>query len=283
MVVTLKHRPSAVARLAALATAGLAFLIPITTQVQAAPAQAAVEVTPHRAVYKMSLSSARNSSKVADVRGRMLFEWGDACDGWTVEQRFQLRFLYAEGDEMQMVTNYVTWEAKDGLGYRFNIRKLVNGELDEEVKGNASLKADGSGGTARFTKPEAAEHKLPAGTVFPTHHTLSILENASTGEKFFARTVFDGAEDDGLTEISTVIGATTEAKAKLDDNPLLRLPAYPVRLAFFPTQSDNPAPEYEMSMVLLRNGIAESMQIDYGDFTVKAILEKLEALPKGGC
>ena len=45
-----------------------------------------------------------------------------------------------------------------------------------------------------------------------------------------------------------------------------------MRLAFFPSKSDSASPEYEMSMLLLHNGIAESMQIDYGDFTVNAVV-----------
>ncbi|TWA83515.1 uncharacterized protein DUF1849 [Azospirillum brasilense] len=118
----MQNRRSA-ARLALCATFG-AFLVsltalPVTGAAQAAPANAAgaavgaaagaaANILPHRAVYKMSLLSARNSSKVSDVRGRMLFEWADACDGWTTEQRFQLRFVYAEGDEMAMTTNYTT-------------------------------------------------------------------------------------------------------------------------------------------------------------------------------
>ena len=34
----------------------------------------------------MSLASARSGSTVSDVRGQMMFEWADACDGWTIEQ-----------------------------------------------------------------------------------------------------------------------------------------------------------------------------------------------------
>lgn len=256
---------------------------------QAAPAAApqygvvAADIQPHRAIYKMSLASARNSSKVSDVRGRMMFEWTDACDGWTTEQRFQLRFVYSEGDEMAMNTNYTTWESKDGRRYRFNVRKLVNGELDDDVRGEANLAANDGAGTAHFTKPEPQEMELPAASMFPTAHTLAIIDHALKGENFFTRTVFDGADADGATEVSTVIGKPAAAKNG-PKSPLLRDgKAWPVRMAFFPTHSDSAQPEYEMSLHLLRNGIAESMEIDYGDFTVNAILDTIEALPKSGC
>ncbi|MFL7901849.1 cell envelope integrity EipB family protein [Azospirillum argentinense] len=292
----MQNRRSA-ARLALCATFG-AFLVSLTTlpaagPVQAAPANAAgaavgaaagaaANILPHRAVYKMSLLSARNSSKVSDVRGRMLFEWADACDGWTTEQRFQLRFVYAEGDEMAMTTNYTTWEAKDGQRYRFNVRKLINGEEDEEVRGDARLAKDGTG-TAAFSKPEPQDMELPPNTMFPTAHTLAVLDHAGAGETFFNRVVFDGADSEGATEVSTVIGAAAPIKEDGADPLLKGKKAWPVRMAFFPLKSDSAQPEYEMSLRLLQNGVAESMQIDYGDFTVNAILEKVEALPKSGC
>lgn len=54
-------------------------------------------------------------------------------------------------------------------------------------------------------------------------------------------------------------------------------------MAFFPMDSDEAAPEYEMSLKLLENGVAQSMLIDYGDFTVAAVLEKIEAIPRPRC
>ena len=96
-----------------MAAVGVLTSVPSALPAPAVPAPV-VEIAPHRAIYKMSLASARSSSTVSDVRGQMMFEWADACDGWTIEQRFQLRFLYTEGDQVDMTTNYATWEAKDG-------------------------------------------------------------------------------------------------------------------------------------------------------------------------
>lgn len=268
---------------AAVSTGALLVASPALAQ-PAATSMAAVaaRIQPHRAIYTMSLASARNGSKVSDVRGRMMFEWADACDGWTTEQRFQLRFVYSEGDDMAMNTNYTTWESKDGLRYRFNVRKLVNGEVDEEVRGEANLNRDGAG-TAQFAKPEPQEMELPAGTMFPTAHTLAILDHAERKDPFFTRTIFDGSDAEGPTEVSTVVGKPGVPKDAGKDSLLKVGKAWPIRMAFFPTQSDSAQPEYEMSLHLLENGIAESMQIDYGDFTVNAVLDKIEALPKSGC
>ncbi|WP_051340073.1 cell envelope integrity EipB family protein [Azospirillum halopraeferens] len=263
----------AIAALALTAGAGLG----------AGTAFAGAEILPHRALYTMSLGKARSSSKVANVSGLMSFEWADACEGWTTQQRFMLRFVYSEGEEMTMTTTYSTWETKDGLRYRFNVRKLVNGEPDEDVRGSARLDASGGGGTAEFAEPDELEMELPAGTMFPTAHTITLLERARSGESFLNRPVFDGADVDGPTEISAVIGRPVPASATAAGGALAGQTGWPVRLAFFPDGTDSPQPEYEMSIRLLQNGVAESLEIDYGDFTVNAILDRLEALPRSGC
>lgn len=243
---------------------------------------------PHRAVYAMSLESARNSAKVVDIRGRMMFEWADSCDGWTTEQRFQLRFSYSEGDEMNMTTNYAAWEARDGRDYHFSVRKLVNGEVDEEISGRATLKRDGSGGTATFRKPEETVIELPPQTMFPTAHTFAVLEHARNNERFFVRQVFDGSEAEGATEVSTVIakidGKTADLPEAVANDPLIKgQQSWPVRMAYFPTDPEAAEPEYEMSLRMMRSGIAQTMHIDYGDFVIKAVLERIEALAKPPC
>lgn len=259
-----------------------------------APVPGSAAVAPHRAIYRMSMATARNGSPVLDVRGKMMFQWADACDGWTTEQHFRLNFAYAEGEEAKTNTSYVSWEAKDGLSYRFNVRKTINGQLEEEVRGESSLAAEGGKGTASFVRPEESTLTLAPGVLFPTAHTLALIQAALAGERFFSRTVFDGADTDGATAISAVIGAPqagpppatpgpAEGESKAIASALLTGTAWPVRLAFFPAKGESSVPEYEMSVVLLANGVTRQLRIDYTDFSVIATLESLESLPRHGC
>src|SRR5271154_3818925 len=103
----------------------------------------AVDIAPHRALYSLTLDSAKAAGGVAGASGAMVYEWGETCDGWTVEQRFRLRVDYAETDGVDLSSSLVTWESKDGLRYRFNERRLRNGQLDEEVRGEAHLNGPG--------------------------------------------------------------------------------------------------------------------------------------------
>jgi hypothetical protein len=245
----------------------------------------AVEIAPHRALYSMTLGSTKSNSGVVGASGTMTYEWGETCDGWTVEQRYKLRMLYAESSEVEITSNYVTWESKDGLRYRFNERKMKNGELDEEVRGEAKLEGKGQPGTAAFSRPKQDTVDLPAGVVFPTEHTLLLIEKAQAGEQFLSKNVFDGATEDRAVEVSGVIGPEQPAGAGPNDvkSPLLERPSWRIRLAFFPLDSKAEKPEYELGMRLHDNGVSREMLLDYGDFAVKAKLDEIEALPKPSC
>ena len=84
--------------------------------------------------------------------------------------------------------------------------------------------------------------------------------------------------------VSGVIGAKVEPDAEAAKrNPLLNRPGWRVRLAFFPADQKADKPDYELGMLLLDNGISRDMVIDYGDYSIRAKLEDIEALPKPHC
>ena len=271
-------------RTGALALLALAATLPAAAV--ATPA-GAVDIAPHRALYSMTLGSTKTNSGVVGARGTMIYEWGETCDGWTVEQRYKLNMQYAENPEVEVTSNFVTWESKDGLRYRFNERKLKNGEVDEEVRGEARLDGPGKAGVADFSRPEAKQLKLPAGTMFPTAHTIYLIERAQAGESFLVKNVFDGSGEDNAVEISAVIGGKEEAEPVASSaepkSPLLKRPSWRVRFAFFPSESNSEKPEYELGMRLLDNGVSRDMTLDYGDFAIRAKLDEIEALPKPNC
>ncbi len=246
-----------------------------------------VTIAPHRAIYDMALTSQKNGSKITDVSGKMIFEWADACDGWAIQQNLQLHFSYAEGDTSSVSSNEVSWESKDGKTYNFNIRRVNDGKETENYRGKASLTA--SDGKAVYTNPEGKIVHLPAGTLFPTTHTKLMIAAANAGEHFFTRRVFDGTDEAGSNDVSVFIGTSqaasvaASAKDTLASNPLLAAPAWPVHMAFFKFDDENSQPDYEMDLVLLNNGIARSMKIDYGDFSVTGKLQAVESLPTPHC
>ena len=263
-------------------TAVILGLVPVL----ALPA-AAVDLAPSRATYTTQLSSAKPESGVAGADGTMAVELGEACDGWPVTERDKLTIHYSEEGDVETSTSFTSWESKDGLRFRFAQRELKNGDLDGEVMGEATLAGPGRGGKVEFTKPKPTTIALPPGVLFPTGHTIRLIERAAAGDAFVAAKVFDGTSAEGATDVSAVIGAPLPAPGDAADagvkSPLLARPSWHVHLAFFPSDAHVDHPDYEIGMRLLDNGISRDMVLDYGDFALRAKLGKLEALPKPSC
>ena len=223
---------------------------------------------------------------VIDVRGLMVMESVDACEAWETRQRIRLTFLRPDTEEFVTDSSFTSFEAKDGSSMQFSVRNTQNGEVEEELRGQAEVGKDGKG-KATFTLPEPRNFDLPAGTTFPMAHLSQIIEHARQGEKVVAYNVFDGARLDGAFKVNAVIGRAQRpppGPAPRGDVALLRnQPAWSVRLAFFPADDQAGQPEYEVSMDLLANGIARSMVLDYGDFALDARLQRIELLPRPKC
>lgn len=257
----------------------------------------ATEISPHRALYSLSLESSKAGSGVVDASGAMIYEWGETCDAWTVQQRFRLRLVYEDADPVELSSTLVSWESKDGLRYRFNERRLRNGNPDEEVKGEAKLDGAGKGGKADFTKPDSVTMTLAPNVLFPTAHTLLLIDRALAGDNFLSREVFDGATEDNASQISAVIGPRIDHTATSDKaaagnagtkdkpikSPLIERPSWRVRLAFFPADAKADEPDYELGMRLFDNGVSGDMSLDYSDYVIKAKLDEIEPLSKPAC
>jgi envelope integrity protein B len=245
---------------------------------------AAAEIMPHRALYTMTLGRASGDAGVTGASGTMAYQWGETCDGWTVEQRYRLKMGYAESADVSLTSNFVTWESKDGFRYRFNQKETRNGADDEEVRGTAKLDGPDKGGTADFEKPAGKNFVLPAGALFPSAHTILLIDKAKAGENFVSKHVFDGATAENAVLVSAVIGPKVEPDADAaKKSPLLNRPGWRIRLAFFPADPKAEKPDYELGMLLLDNGVSRDMVIDYGDYSIRATLDDIEALPKPKC
>jgi hypothetical protein len=244
----------------------------------------AADILPHRAVYEMDLNDAEARSNIADVEGAMMFEWRDSCDGWSITQKMLMTVYYSTGESTDFGWTLNSWEAKNGLKYGFFVRRIQDGQEQEALRGTAELEGPGRGGEAHYTEPDRRDVELPAGTLFPTAHTLKALEMAEARENLFWSEVFDGSDDQGLFGVGVIIGKRIDTPE--DPNApkeLQGVPAWRLGLAFFPHASKELEPEHEQNLRLYRNGVAEDLVLQYGDFSVKTVLKTLETLPPPGC
>ncbi len=244
----------------------------------------------HKAIYKMTLVSAKNTS-IVSVDGQMYYDFTDTCDAWSSDQKFALNYVYADEPEARMNTQFSSHESKNGNSYDFAVRRSKNDNLEEQFVGSATRKEDGSG-AASFTEPDKRELSLPKDFFFPTQHTDEIIRHAQAGDHIFNSQIFDGSDGTPAVEVNVVIGNVIkpDVNDKLAGNALLQSPARKVRLAFFQpddkkgkSEDDEAEPDYEMTMILHENGIVSWMQIDYDQFSLRGELEAIEAVPRPKC
>lgn len=262
--------------------------ITTTAPVMAASANS---VAAHRAFYDMELGDRLPNATVVNVKGRSAYVIERDCEGWRSIEDYVLEFVGESGSNERVLSHFESWEADTGDKYSFDIsenssfmgRKEFGGFAQRDfVDGGADAGAEA--GIAAFSIEPDAEIALPADTHFPIQHLEEILSAAETGQTIVAATLFTGAEpDDALMKTNTVVGGWQET----DDDAMLgnldEAGYWPVRIAYFKPSSQSAEPEYEINFAMQRNGIVRSYEIDYGDFSIKADLRKIEGVDAPVC
>ena len=245
----------------------------------AAGAAGAADLAAHRAMYDLKLSNSHGGD-VTSATGTMAYEVQDVCDGWATNQRLQMTITNRDGQDVQMLSDYTTWESKDGLKLRFRMKQTTDQSVTSDVAGDAKLNGEGQAGTAVFSSPTTDNKPLPAGTLFPMKHTEALLAAAKEGKKFLALPLFDGTTATGPQDSSIVIGAWTSVpQGKWPD--LMKLASGKFHIAFFDRGPDKQQPDYEVSMRYWDNGVADDLVMDFGDFVMAGKLMEFKLLPKG--
>src|SRR4051812_22516555 len=93
------------------------------------------ELLSHRAVYALSLARSQAQQVVGGVAGTMSFTLTAACDGWTVEQQYDSHISYVEGPPVHWMTNYSTWESRDGREMTFSLKSTTDNVVETDVRG----------------------------------------------------------------------------------------------------------------------------------------------------
>jgi len=236
----------------------------------------------HRAAYRLDLGEGRNSGITA-VRGAMVFDVQDACEGWATRQRMTMTVVDRDGQEIETVSDYATFEAKDNSRLRFSLTQTTGGAISQRVAGEAELRPDGSG-RVRYTEPAGKEEALPAGTMLPTRHTVLSIEVARAGRRILSGPLFDGTSEEGVQETTTVVSNWSAAAGEPRFPMLAGQASARMRIAFFERGAATGGasqPEYEVGLRYFENGVADELVMDFGEFSVTGRLLELAAVPVG--
>jgi hypothetical protein len=268
------------AALGALVLTLAAAVQPATAAITPAPSPATGQgaLLAHKALYTLTLDTAKSGDVVA-ARGTMGYEVTDACDGWAVRQRLTMTITNADGQDIQMASDYATWESKDGLKFRYHMRQTTDTAVTSQTDGEASLQKVGGPGEARYTSPHDTTSTLPAGTVFPMAHTAAIIAAARDKKHFASLPLFDGTDENGVEDSFVVV---LDWKSPMQNKwPVLApLPSTRVHIAFFDHGPQAVTPTYEVGMRYWENGVADDMKMNFGDFVMNAKMKEFAPQPR---
>jgi len=257
-----------------------------------APADGAVALAPHRAVYDLKLSKSRGKRSIEMVRGRILYDFtGNACEGYALQFRQVSEIDSGEGKVALSDLRAATWEEGDAKSFRFNSENKVNERVVDSVNGNAGR--GGAGVSVKLSKPKEKNFDLDAKIAFPTEHIKRVIEAAEAGKTLLELPVYDGSETgDKVFSTLTVIGKVIEPGDKKPDDAaagnavLTGLRRWPVNISYFEQGSANAGeqtPVYAIGFELYENGISRALVLDYGDFVVSGIMSQLDMKDATAC
>jgi hypothetical protein len=244
-----------------------------------------VVLAPHRAVYELTLASARSGHGMASVAGRMVYDLvGSACEGYTQNMRFVTRMSYQSGSTTVADMRSSTWE--DGLGKRFHFdssqfrdEKATDMTVGDAARLDATeeIKVD-------LAKPARKSISLSARVYFPVQHTMALLQAAKAGEPSFRADLYDGSEKgekvyDTVAALGRVQapGSNRKLPKVANADRLNGLRAWPVSMAYYEPRSDgvDALPIYEIAFLMFENGVSRKLRIDYGDFALEGELTSI--------
>ncbi|NWH08550.1 MAG: cell envelope integrity EipB family protein [Alphaproteobacteria bacterium] len=250
----------------------------------AANAAPAADLLPHRAYYDIRLKDSRWGSGISSLSGKLVVEFNNTCDGYTLNQRFVTQMGDSEGNLTVSDLWLTSWESADGKAFRFNLKNEVNGTVVESFQGRAR------GGLVSYEGNDTKDVTLPRDAIFPTEHAVDLIEAALAGDTFVQRTIFDGSGEGEIYTSFATIGREQPQDKRASSlegvegaEGIDARHVWPVTISYYPVTSEETLPEYEVSFLMYENGVSSHMVLDYGEFSVTGALTKIEPLPKPNC
>ena len=245
----------------------------------------------HRAIYQMTLDDARTASGITGIDGRMVFEFtGSECDGYSLNMRMVTQMTDSQGQTNLTDLRSSTWEQGDGKKFRFQSTQYLNDKLGDVTMGRAVRETPNEAVKVSLSQPAHAELDLAGPVLFPTQHSLALIDAARAGRSLFQARIYDGSEKgrkvyETTAFIGTMVapGADPKLEAVAKDKGLGELTSWPVSIGYFEPKGGDLTPSYQIDFRLYENGVSRDLLIDYGDFSIHGTLTSLEYLKATVC
>jgi hypothetical protein len=221
----------------------------------------------------------------------MVFEFtGSECDGYSLNMRMVTQMTDSQGQTNLTDLRSSTWEQGDGQKFRFQSAQYLNDKLGDVTMGRAVRETPSEAVKVKLSQPAQAELNLSGQVLFPTQHSLALIEAARAGQVLFQARIYDGSEKGRkVYDTTAFIGAMMQSgnDPKLEqaakDKGLGELVSWPVSIGYFEPKGGDLTPSYQIDFRLYENGVSRELLIDYGDFSIHGTLTALEYIKASEC
>jgi EipB-like len=247
-----------------------------------------VTLVPHRAAYELTLLNTRGKS-VSSASGRIALEFtGNPCEGYATTFRQVTQISDEEGKGQTSDMRLTTFEAGDGKALRFNGEKRTNEGRPELTVGNAERANDG-GLSIDVKQPKPTKIDVDGIAVFPTEHIIRLITAAKKGDRVLEIKLYDGSDGgEKIYDTTAIIGSPVPTTGRSVEEPsekagLKPMTRWPIAISYFEPGTGERTPVYVLSFDLFENGVSGALKLDFGDFSLKGELKRLELLKAVEC
>lgn len=263
-------------------TLGRTVILAAIATLLAVSASTAASVTPHQAVYKLSLSSKSPASRFSGLSGAAVSQIERKCEGWVINEQIVMSMETVAGGVINREMIFKAVESIDGTRFSFDSRSVTNGR-SEEFKGTAKSNPGGKA-EAEFVVPRPFEMPLPKNTYFYVGLTNWLVELAKSGVRAGEAMSFDGSDDEGPQKVTAfILPAKEGGEPEVGDDELLGAKPWRARLAFFKLDSQASNPEFEIALRFLENGVVTRFEMIFDDLIVDQVLEDVVPASDESC
>jgi EipB-like len=273
---------------AALLLSHVFFLTPLPVAMAQQASDTITNLVPHRAAYELTLLSVRGKS-ISNASGRIGLEFiGNPCEGYATNFRQATQISDGEGRSQTSDMQMSTFESGDGKALKFTGKKRMNEGRQETTIGSAERANDG-GLSIDVREPKLSKIDVDGVAVFPTDHMLQLIAAARNGERLREVKVYDGSDGGAkVFDTTALIGAEIPQTGRAVEEPsekagLKSVRRWPVSISYFEPGAGERTPVYVLSFDMFENGVSGALKLDFGDFSLKGEMKRLELLKPTEC
>lgn len=263
-----------------------AITLPTTPAAQAqSPAAPTADLTPFKAVYKLSFGPSNNKSPFKSGQGRLTIEIsGSRCTDYRVVRSMNGKLITQDGP-LNIQSEATIGENSAGSQLAVSFVERVNGKITQQYSLVGSKNGDGSVTIASRNLP-GGKADLPKGTVLPMQHELMVNAAAAAGRKSVTANVFNPEISLTTVEQTSHSFGPENRTALPAGHPanieaLANVPRHRAELVFRDQKTGKIRAQEQMTR--FTNGILTVSDTLTEQLKIKASLESLALLPRSPC